>query len=217
MRRAGWILIVDALSWVGYLVIALTLGAGYEQALIGEADAADTAVNTLPASTMAEVVQDYPLYAVVTATYLFLPPLLLLVAAATLRREVPSRATDAAWWAALGALAVWTVYDVLNLGLFADPDDLPPLVRDLDVLTVPFVTAVAVLTLAAVLLLGEGLRSVVPRAGRITSVLCVVMAGLTVWALVASDFTEPVPPIVAIPAVLVLGIALVRARPSVSS
>lgn len=197
-------LIAVALSWVGYLAIALSIGRGYEQALIDAADEHDTAVNTLPASTLAEVVQAYPAYSLVTAIYLFFPPVLLVLAARVLSRP--------GWWAAVGALVVWAVYDVLNLGLFADPNDLPPLVRDLDVLTVPFVSAVAVLTLVSMLLVCEGSRTVVPLAGRVGSVLCVVLAALTVWALVASDFEEPVPPIVAVPPALVLGIALLRKR-----
>ena len=62
------------------------------------------------------------------------------------------------WWSALAALIVWWTYVALGLGLFADPENLPPLVRDFGPLTVPLVSALSLLALCSLVLASEAVR-----------------------------------------------------------
>jgi hypothetical protein len=99
------------------------------------------------------------------------------------------------------------------MGLFADPDNLPPVVRDFGGLTVPMVTTFSLLALASVALAGQATRrmSVAPRSGRVATIICFIVLVLSVVGLVRSGFADPIPPIVIVPSAMVLGIALVRA------
>jgi hypothetical protein len=212
LARAGWWLIAHGGLMIGYFALSSTFGADYERALDDAAEHAGVAVNTIPASTTAAVVQMYPWYHLLSALYLLLPPVAVALAARHLRTYGgPGRLS---WRTAVGGLAVWWAFIGLNLGTLADADRLPPVVRDLDVLAVPLLTVMSVLVALSVVAAAEAVRAagVLRTAARVSSILGVVLAGLFAVALVTSGFEEPVPPIVAVIPALVLGVALVRSQ-----
>ena len=157
-RAAGWALIGAALGLVGYGVVAVTLGAGFEQDLAAAAEREGVAVNAVATSTQAQITHDHGRYALVTGLFLLLPPALLLRAAGKVRAGVAGRLAQLTWWSALTTLLVWWTYAGLGLGLFADPEHLPPLVRDFGPLTVPLVSALSLLALASLVFAGEAVR-----------------------------------------------------------
>lgn len=70
---AGWALIGAALALVGYVVVAVTLGAGFEQDLAAAAERDGVAVNAVATSTQAQIAHDHALYALITGLFLLLP------------------------------------------------------------------------------------------------------------------------------------------------
>ena len=210
-RRVGRAFLAAAGGWVAYVVLAVTTSAGYEAALEDAADRLDTPVNRLPAETLARISQDHP-WSNVSAVALLLVPALLVVATHRAAAVTGDRGGPRLAW--LGA-AVWWSYMLLNAGLVADPDDLPPLTRDLDVLTVPLVSAGSVLALAAFVVSAWGLRRHGWRrvASTVAAVLAAALLVVSVVAAAASGWDEPVAPVALLPVELALGIALlVRPR-----
>jgi hypothetical protein len=120
---------------------------------------------------------------------------------------------EVAWWSVLGATALWYVYMVLDGALsFFAPDHLPPLVRDLDVVTVPLFDLMSVLALGGLIALG-----LAARQGRIapkTALACVILAAFIMVAgnalSLAGGFESSLPPPAWVPVALVLGIGLLR-------
>lgn len=198
----------------GYVVVAVTIGAGFEQDLVAAAEREGVAVNALASSTQAQITQDHPVYALLTGLLLFVSPVLLALAARQIRIGAPGRLAQLAWWSALATLVVWWTYVALGLGLFADPENLPPLVRDFDVLTVPLVSALSLLALGSMVFAAEALRGhgVVRRAALVTTIVSILLGVVSVVALVGTGFEDPVAPIVIVPGGLILGIALLRSR-----
>lgn len=88
LRSGGWLMVASALTLVGYVVIALTIGADFEHDLEAAADRAGVAVNQVASATQSQITHDHALYAGLTAVFLFVPPLLLLLAVTALRRAV---------------------------------------------------------------------------------------------------------------------------------
>jgi hypothetical protein len=209
---SGWALTGVSLTLVGYVLVALTLGAGFEQDLEAAAARDGVAVNAVNTSTQARITQDHAVYALVTGLFLLLPPAFLLRAAGTVRTGAGGALARLAWSSALATLVVWWTYVGLGLGLFADPDNLPPLVRDFGPLTVPLVSTLSLLGLGALVLTGEAVRAadLARRAARVTTVVSILLGLLSVVALVAGGFSDPVPPLVIVPGTLILGIALLR-------
>lgn len=212
LHRSGWWLMAHGVLMIGYLVLASTFGADYERALEAAAERAGIGVNAIPASTTAAVVQTYPWYHLLSVLYLLLPPVAVLLAARPLRAY--GRPGRLSWWSAVGGVAVWWAFLGLNLGTYADPHGLPPVVHDLDVLAVPLLTVMSVLMALAVVSAAEAVRElgVARTAARVSSILGVLLTGLFAVTLVTSGFEEPVPPIVAVIPALALGIALVRSK-----
>ena len=206
---------------VGYLIISVTAGSDYENDLDDTAKHLDVAVNKLPASVNAVIVQDHTAYTIVTNIYLLLPPVLLLIAALRLRGA--TRAPRYSAWsvdAGVVGLVVWWFYIVLNFGLYADANDLPPLVRDLDDLTVPLVSIMSVLTLLVAAFAGEATRrsGLLRRAAWATLIVSVILLVLSAVEMIASGFDDPIPPLIFVPPGLILGIALlVRKAPQPES
>ena len=192
-------------------MLIATLTADYEAALDDAAEATDTAVNRLPAETLAQLAADHPA-SNVTGLFLFLVPALLIVAT---RRA--STVTGDRWGVRLawvGGAVLW-FYLSLTFGLLADPDSLPPLTRDLDVLTVPLVSGGSVLGISAFVLSALALRRHGWRPVATAVAVFLVVADLVISAvlLVTSGFEEPIAPIALLPAELIVGIALlVRSR-----
>lgn len=193
-------------SWIVYVTLIATVNADYEAALEDAADATDTAVNRLPAETLAELAADHPA-SNVTGLFLLVVPALLIVATRRVSTVTGDRWGVRLAWA--GASVLW-FYLVLTFGLLADADSLPPLTRDLDVLTVPLVSAGSVLGIAAFVVSVLALR----RHGwrRIASTVAVVLVVadlvISVVLLVTSGFDEPIAPIALLPAELIVGISL---------
>jgi len=198
----------------GYVVVAVTIGASFERDLVAAAEREGVAVNALASSTQAEITHDHPVYALITGLLLFVSPVFLALAAGRIRTGAPGRLAQLAWWSALATLVVWWTYAALGLGLFADPENLPPLVRDFDVLTVPLVSALSLLALGSMVFAAEALRGhgVVRRAARATTVVSLLLGVVSLVGLVATGFEDPVAPIVIVPGGLILGIALLRER-----
>lgn len=199
-----------AATWVLYIVLIATTSAGYEQALVDASDETGAAINRLPAETLAEIGQDHPSSFLANVMLLVLPAALIVVA----RRVSAATGSRAALASAWIAAAVWAFYLVLQVGLLADPGSLPPLTRDLDVLTVPLVSvgsvaSTAAFVLAALALRRRGVRPVATIVAAAVATLLVVAMAVT---LVTSGFDEPIAPIGLFPAELVLGIALVVGR-----
>ena len=211
---AGWALSCAALALVGYVVVAVTLGAGFEHDLAAAAEHEGVAVNAVATSTQARITHDHALYALITGLFLLLPPAFLLRAAGKIRTGVGGRLVQLTWWAALSTLIVWWSYVGLGLGLFADPENLPPLVRDFGPLTVPVVSALSLLALGSLVLASEAVRrvDVARRAARLATVVSILLGALSLAALPATGFEDPVAPIVIVPGALILGIALLRAQ-----
>ncbi len=193
-------------SWLVYVALIATLTADYEAALDDAAEATDTAVNRLPAETLARLAADHPASNAV-GLFLFVVPALLILAT---RRA--SAVTGDRWGVRLawiGGAVTW-FYLALTLGLLADPDSLPPLTRDLDVLTVPLVSTASVLGIGAFVVSTLALRRRGWRPIATAVAVFLVVADLAISAvlLVTSDFGEPIAPIALLPAELIVGIAL---------
>jgi hypothetical protein len=205
-RRVALAFLAAAGSWVVYIVLIATLTADYEAALEDASEATDTAVNRLPAETLAQIAADHPSN-YVTGLFLLLVPALLVVATRGASKVSGDRwGVRLAW---LAAAVLW-FYMVLNFGLLADPDSLPPLTRDLDVLTVPFVSVGSVLSIGAFVLSTMALRrhGWRPVACAIAAFIVVADLVLSSVLLVTSYFGEPIAPIALLPAELIVGIAL---------
>ncbi len=205
-RRVGNAFLAAAGSWVAYVVLAFTVSAGYEEALVDASEATDTPVNRLPAETLAEIAADHP-WSNLSALVLVFVPVLLVVATRRASAVTGERwGVRLAWFRAV----VWWFYFLLNAGLAAGPESLPPLTRDLDVLTVPLVSAGSVLAVAAFVLSALGLRRAGwrPLATAIAAGVVLVLTAASVVTLVTSGLDEPVPPIALLPGELILGIAL---------
>jgi len=210
----GWALNGAALALVGYVVVAVTLGAGFEQDLATAAEREGVAVNAVATSTQAQITHDHALYAFITQLFLLLPPAFLLRSAGKVRTGAGGRLAHLTWWSALATLLVWWTYAGLGLGLFADPEDLPPLVRDFGQLTVPLVSALSLLALGSLVFACEAVRGadVTRRSARVATVISILLGALSLVALFATGFEDPVAPIVIVPGALILGIALLRSH-----
>jgi hypothetical protein len=68
---------------VGYVVVAVTPGAGFEQDLAADAERQGVAVNAVATSTQAEITHDHAFYALISGLFLLLPPVFLLRAEAS--------------------------------------------------------------------------------------------------------------------------------------
>ncbi len=211
LARAGWYVVAHGALMVGYLVIASTAGGGYERKLEAAASREVIGVNAIAASSMAEAVHAFPIYHLISDLYLLLPRVAVLLGAASVR-ALGGSLGRLSWWSARARLVVWWTFMVLNLGFYAAPDSLPPVVRNLNVLAVPLLTAMSVLVALSVAMAGEAVRSagVARIAGRLASTVAGVVTGLFAVTPVASNCEEPVPPIVAVIPAVILGIALVR-------
>ncbi len=205
-RRVATALLAAAGSWVAYIVLAFTVSADYETALVEASESTGTAVNRLPAETLAEITADHP-WSNLSALVLVFVPVLLIVATRRARVVTGDRWSVRLAWMAAGVL--W-FYFLLNAGLYADPASLPPLTRDLDVLTVPLVSAGSVLSIAAFVLAARALRRHGWRRVACAVAVVLVVADLLLGTvlLVTSGFDEPVAPIALLPAELIVGIAL---------
>lgn len=205
-RRVGTAFLVAAGSWLVYILLAFTLSAGYEEALVDASEATDTPVNRLPAETLAEITADHP-WSNLSGLVLVFVPVLLIVATRRASAVTGERWSVRIAW--LGAGVLW-FYFLLNAGLAAGADSLPPLTRDLDVLTVPLVSVGSVLSIAAFVLAAWGLRRHGWRrvACAVAAILAIADLALSAVLLVTSGFDEPVAPIALLPAELIVGIAL---------
>jgi len=81
---ADWV----AFALVGYVVVAVNLGSGFEQDLAAAAEREGVAVNAVASSTQAQITHDHALYALITGLFLLLPPSFLVQATGKLRSGV---------------------------------------------------------------------------------------------------------------------------------
>jgi hypothetical protein len=212
LKTAGWLLLATIGIFVLYLVLAVTWGADYEQGAQDVAEVTGTTINTIPASEMARLTQEYETYTTLTGLMLFLPAAAFLGAIFSIRRFLgrESSLAQIAVWTAVGAAAVWYFYMVLNVGLAFDPDNLPPLTRDLDVLTVPLVAISGGLMLVATTLASLALRraGVLRKTALVAAVVSTLLLVLGVAIVLGSNFDETIPPPMFAPAGLILAVGL---------
>ena len=206
-RRLGWTFLGAAGIWVAYIALAVTFSADYEKALEDASEALDQPINRLPAETLAQITQDHPSSNITAVVLLLAPALLILVAHRTRSLTGDAWSTRLAW---LSGIVLW-FYFGLNFGLLLDPQHLPPLTRDLDVLTVPLVSIGSVLALVAFVAAAWSLRRHGTRrvASTVAAVLATALLALSVIGAAASGWDDPVPPIGLFPVEVMLGIALV--------
>lgn len=211
-KRVGLRFICLAGVWAGYLTVALTLAGSYEKALVDAAEELGVPDNRLPAEVVARIFDEHTFESLVGLPILVLAPAVLLFVAIGVRRHWPSSLADWSVGSAAASAAIWWSYLLINAGAYGDPDNLPPLTRDLDVLTVPLVAGSSAFALVSVIAAAEGMRraGVIRTAARAASVVAglLLVAGLA--GTVLSGFGDPLPPIALVPSSLILGIALLR-------
>ena len=122
---------------------------------------------------------------------LFAPALLILAATGPARSRATPGRTRLAW---LSGIVLW-FYFLLNFGLLLDPQNLPPLTRDLDVLTVPLVSIGSVLALLAFVAAAWSLRRHGTRrvASTVAAVLATALLALSVIGAAASGWDDRCP------------------------
>jgi hypothetical protein len=218
-RTTGWFLVAAALAFVLYLALAATAGADYEAEIRDASKAAGTSIERIPPAENARIVQEYDAYSVVSGLVIMMPVALLFAALHFGRRAFSATLgapyVEAAWWSILGATVLWHAYMVLNGALsFFAPDHLPPLVRDLDVITVPLFDLMSVFALGGLIALGLAARK--DRIAPKTALACVILAAFIMIAgnalSLAGGLDSSLPPPAWVPVALVLGIGLLRSR-----
>lgn len=218
LRRGGWLLIAAFLAFIAALAFLIVAGAGYNAELTAAATAANTTIPTLPAAEQARIAARYPLFFIVSGLLLLVPFAVLLVGLqgvrGALRPTTGAGLARAAWWLGLGALLVWGGFSLLSLGLLADPGHLPPLVRDIDRLFAPLVSATSVLGLGAALCAGLAVRraGVAPRTALGAAIVAGLLLALGLTLAIGSGGALDLPPIMPMLPALILGIGLVRAK-----
>jgi hypothetical protein len=212
-----------AAVWVGYMVVALTLGGSFEQALVDEADKLGVPENRLPAEVLARIYDDHMFTSLVGLPLLLVAPAVLLLTAVGVRRCWPSPAAEWCVRSAAVSAGIWWVYLLIDLGAYGDPDHLPPLTRDLEVLAVPLVASSSAFGVVSVIAAAVAMRPAgsVRKAATAAAVVATVVLVAGTAGMVLSGFGDPLPPVAVVPPSLILGVALLRAarkerRPSVA-
>jgi hypothetical protein len=217
MRQGGWLLIAAFVAVVIYIIVGTLIGGDLSDDLDALADAAGKSVDDLTAAELSQVANEYPGVWVIADVLYVIPFAILAYAVYALRAGLATSATrrlwDGALVAALGMLVVWVCLRLLSLGLLADANDLPPLVRDFDDLEPPLWQITALLGLAAIACMCVALR----RGGivrRLSLVVLVLTGLLLALGIVAALFIEgEVDPEAPLLMGLILGIGLVLAKP----
>ena len=120
----------------------------------------------------------------------------------------------AAWFLGMAMSVIFAAFNILSLGLLAGPDNLPPLVRNIDVIMVPSTALFSTLGLVAVICAGLAARrvGVAPRTGLAVAILSGLFALLGIALFVGSGFTDNLPPFAPFITALILAIGLVRTK-----
>jgi len=218
LRRSGWLLIVAFLAFVlalGYLIVA---GADFDRENAELAKAAGTSINAVPAAEQARLVVRYSTYWIVSTIFLFVPFGVFAAGFhalyAALRTTTDEALSRAAWWLGLGMTVIFYAFGILSLGLLAGPDNLPPVVRNLDAIMIPSTALFSTLGLGAVICAGLAARRarIAPRTGLAAAILSGLFALLGVALFVGSGFTDNLPPFAPFITALILAIGLVRSK-----
>lgn len=218
-RRLGWTLIASLVTFIILLAFIAIGGADADQEARSAADAEGSTIHTLSPEAEARIAGRHATYWVVAGVLVTVPFVVFARGMHEVRRHgrTPGSAALAAVasWAGLASLVVWVMLGVLIIGLLAGPNDLPPLVRNLDSLKVPLTTGTSLLGLTAVLCAGLTFRrdAIAPRlagAAVLVAAMLIVAAVATTIATSGEMAFAPITPM--LPALL-LGIGLVRAAP----
>jgi uncharacterized membrane protein YjjB (DUF3815 family) len=216
IRRTGWFLITPLVAFImvlGYVIIG---GADHFNETTAAAEAAGTSVNTLPATEQARIAREHATYWVISGILLIVPVAIFTLALRAVRETFTTAATrqltGIAWTLGVVTLVLWIAFGVLSLGLLADPDNLPVLVRDMDAIFVPGVTLVAGIALAAVICAALAVRraGATPRIALVSAGIAGLLIVIGIVALVASGGEAGLIPIVPMVPTALLGIGLVR-------
>jgi hypothetical protein len=218
IRRTGWFLIAPLVAFILVLGYAIIGGADHFNETTAAAEAAGTSANTLPAAEQARIAQDHAAYWVISGILLIVPVAMFVMALRIVRDTLttPSTAglTGAAWLLGVVTLVLWVAFGILSLGLLADPDNLPVLVRDMETIFVPGVTLVAGIALAAVICAALAVRKtgLTPRMTLAAAGIAGLLIVVGVVSLVASGGEAGLIPIVPMIPAAILGIGLVRSQ-----
>jgi hypothetical protein len=219
MRRAGSLLIASAITFVVALLFLFIVGADYYDDLTTAADAVGGSIADVSEVERARIAGDHATFFVFSVVLFVIPHVALALGLRDIDRTLRStddmtgKLTRAAWWGGAACMIFWVCAEVLLLGLLAGPDDLPPLVRDLNTFT-PLITVAAIVGSVAV-----GCAAWASRRARIASRMAlavVILVGLVVLGtlvetLATGELAE-VPEFLPMIPALLLGIGLLRAR-----
>jgi hypothetical protein len=196
--------------WIGYLIVSFTLANSYEQALTDAAEKLDVPDNRLPADVLARITDEHTVASLVGLPLLLAAPAVLMMAVVGVRRRWPCSLADWSVRSASVSAGIWWCYELISLGTYGEPGNLPPLTRDLDVLSVPLVAAASAFGLIAVIAATEALRRAgcVPRSAKAANAVAGLLLAAGVADTLLSGLDSPLPPIALVPPALIVGIAL---------
>lgn len=220
LRRSGWLLIAAFLTFIAAIAFNNGPGKEYINESVAAAEAAGTSFNAVPVADQAQLAVRHAAF-FVNQRLLSLVPLGLFFAGlqvlvATLRAAKGAVLSRVAWWLGLGMTIGFSAHNGLKFGLLAGPDNLPPLVRNLDVLTNPLTACFGMLGLGAVICAGLAARQarVAPRTGLGAAVISALFVLLGLALAVGSGFVNILPPLAPFVPALILAIGLVRTKPA---
>lgn len=218
LKRGGWLLIAAFLTFVASVVFMVAAGGDYDRELMAAAEAAGTPLNAVPVAEQARLAVRHSTVFVTLGILLFIPFGTFFAGLhaldSGLRATAGAALSRAAWWLGLGMTAIFYTYNILSFGLLAGPDNPPPLVRNLDVITIPLAAFFTTLGLGAVICAGLAARQarVAPRTGAGAAIVAGLFALLGIALFIGSGFTDNLPPLAPFPAALILAIGLVRTK-----
>lgn len=216
-RRAGWLLIAGMAVSILVMLLGVLVGGDLQDYGDEIASAAGKAQDELTDTETALIANRYPvrwaIYAVATLLPLAVLTYAIYALRSTLHAPQARRWLNLAWWAALAMLAVAACLHLLLLGLIPGPDDLPPLVQHLDLLSEPADLAIASFGMAAIVCLGLAFRSIglAPRLSLVVIGLSTLAWLLGVVFYVTSGGEESMEADIALIPAVVLGIGLLLA------
>lgn len=218
LRQSGWLLLVALLTFI--LALGYMIGAGRDSDADTQAaaQAAGKSINAIPTAEMARIASRYSTYFVISSLLLPIPFVLFAVGLRkldeALRATTGATLARAAWWLGLSMSVLFIAFDLLSMGLLADPDNLPPLVRNIDLIMIPLTTFFTTLGLAAVIYAGLAARraGVTPRTGLGAAIVAGIFLVLGIALFVGSGATDNLPPFAPFLAAPILAIGLVRTK-----
>lgn len=222
LRRTGWLLIAPLLTFIVVFAYIMIGGDAHFQESSAAAEALDVSPNLLPAAEQARIAGNHAAYWVISGLLLIVPFALFALAMRavheTFQEPATAQLTRTARILGFISLGIFVVLSALSLGLLADPDNLPPLVDNIENLMMPGLTVIGITSAVAVTCAALAVRraGIAPKLSLAAIVVGGIVAILGVVVLIASG-GDGLPPIVMMPPAALLGIGLVRSAPNRNS